>query len=65
MQKISQIKPEIRVVGFDDGPFKFGQKETVIVGAVFRGGDYLDGLISAKIKVDGMDSTEKLTEAIN
>lgn len=64
MKDIEKVKPEIRVVGFDDCPFRFGQKEVVIIGAVFRGGDYLDGLISTKINVDGMDSTDKMVEAI-
>src|SRR3989338_306341 len=59
------IKKEIRIVGFDDCPFAFGQKETSIIGAVFRGGDYLDGVISTKIKIDGLDSTEKIAKVIN
>ncbi len=58
------IKSEIRVIGFDDCPFVFGQKETIVIGAVYRGGQYLDGLVSTKIKVDGMDSTEKIAEAV-
>lgn len=36
-----------------------------MIGAVFRGGDYLDGLISTKIKIDGLDSTDKLIECVN
>ncbi len=63
--RLSIIKPEIRVVGFDDCAFTFGQKETIVIGTIFRGGDYLDGLISTKIKVDGLDSTAKLAECIN
>ena len=62
---IKEIKPEIRIIGFDDCPFSFGQEETIVIGVVFRGGDYLDGLISTKIKVDGLDATEKLINCVN
>ena len=55
-----QIKPEIRIIAFDDCGFERNQKDTLVVGAVYRGGNYLDGMVSTKIKVDGLDSTEKL-----
>jgi len=63
--RLSIIKPEIRIVGFDDCAFAFGQKDTVVIGTIFRGGDYLDGLISTRITVDGLDSADKLAECIN
>ncbi len=62
--ELNKIKPEIRIVGFDDCAFTRKQKDTLVVGAIYRGGSHLDGLISTKIKVDGLDSTEKLTECI-
>jgi len=59
-------KQEIRVIGFDDGHFnKFKDKETWIVGSVFRGGSFLEGILSAKISVDGNDSTQTLAAMIN
>ena len=60
-------KREIRVVGFDDGPFeKFNNKKnTPVVGVVMRGGLYFEGLISTKVRVDGFNSTKKIIEAIN
>jgi uncharacterized protein len=54
------IKDEVRILGFDDGPFKRGDSETLLVGTVFRGGRWMDGLLSAKVSVDGLDSTDRL-----
>jgi len=62
---MNPVKREIRIVGFDDAPFSFGDRETTLIGAVFRGGLWMDGLISARIKVDGLDSTKKIISAIN
>jgi len=62
---MNPVKREIRIVGFDDAPFSFGGRETTLIGAVFRGGLWMDGLITAKIKVDGTDATEKISGAVN
>ena len=61
------MKKEIRIVGFDDSPFdKFKKnKKTLVIGTVFRGGLYLDGVISTKVSIDGDDSTDRLIEIIN
>lgn len=59
------IKKEIRIVGIDDGYFERGQKNVLVVATIFRGGLFLDGLLSTYIEVDGLDSTKKLIELIN
>ncbi len=60
------IKRELRILGIDDGPFKLHKKgTTVLVGTVFRSGFWLDGLLTTKIKVDGLDATRKILEMIN
>jgi len=59
------IKPEIRIIGWDDASFTFKDKYTLIAGVVCRGGTQIDGLITTKITVDGTDTTEKIAEAIN
>ncbi|MDD5086183.1 MAG: DUF99 family protein [Candidatus Nanoarchaeia archaeon] len=60
------MKKEIRVLGIDDGPFdKFNDSEALVVGTVYRGGSFIDGVLSCKVKVDGEDSTEKIIEMIN
>ena len=59
------VKKEIRILGIDDAPFdKFKDKEVLIVGTIYRGGDWPDGIISTKITVDGDDATDKLIELI-
>ena len=62
MEKVGfrQIKPEIRGIAFDDCAFTRYQKEVFVIGVIYRGGNYLDGMVSTKINVDGLDSTEKL-----
>lgn len=63
--KLRVIKPEIRVLGVDDGVFAPHTKRLVpVVGVVFRGGYWLDGVMHTKIRVDGMDSTEKIASMI-
>lgn len=60
------VKKEIRVLGIDDGPFdKFKDKECLVVGTVFRGGNYPDGILSTKVKVDGNDSTARIIAMVN
>jgi hypothetical protein len=58
------IKKEIRILGIDDSPYTRQDKEVLILGAVYRGGNYLDGLLSFKIKRDGKDATEKIIKAV-
>src|SRR3989344_2596827 len=60
------IKRELRILGIDDGPFKFkGRGKTILVGTVFRSGFWLDGLLTTKIKIDGFDATKKIVEMVN
>ncbi|HIJ98368.1 TPA: DUF99 family protein [archaeon] len=60
------IKRELRILGIDDGPFKFkGKGNAILVGTVFRSGFWLDGLLTTKIKIDGFDATKKIIEMVN
>ena len=60
------VKSEIRILGFDDGPFDRNKDKKVLVfGVVFRGGAVLDGALKTEVKVDGLDSTVKITKLIN
>ncbi len=59
------MRRQIRIVGIDDCAHKRGDKMTCIVGAFFRGGDFLDGVISTEVAVDGDDSTQKIAGMIN
>lgn len=60
------IKREIRIIGFDDGSFKPHSKgKTWLVGVVMRGGQWMDGVLVDKIKIDGVDSTSTIVKMIN
>jgi endonuclease V-like protein UPF0215 family len=59
------IKPEIRVLGVDDGPHEHkSQGRIPLVGVVFRGGYWLDGVLSTEILVDGFDATDALIRMV-
>jgi len=63
--KFRCIKPEIRVLGVDDGDFVPRTKGLAdVVGVVYRGGYWLEGVMHTKIEVDGMDATEKIADMI-
>ena len=64
-RRFRAIKPEIRVLGVDDGVFIPHSKGLVdVVGVVFRGGYWLDGVMRTEIEVDGLDATEKIATMI-
>jgi endonuclease V-like protein UPF0215 family len=65
-KKFYSIKPEIRVLGIDDGKFVPHSEGTVeVVGIVYRGGYWFEGIIHTKISIDGLDATEKIAAMIN
>jgi len=62
------MKPEIRILGIDDAPFdkfKDSGKDILVVGTIFRGGLFLDGILSTSVTIDGTNSTQKLIEMVN
>ena len=64
-RRFRSIKPEIRIVGVDDGvftPHTIGKCD--VIGVVFRGGYWLDGVMHTQVEIDGMDATEKIGEMI-
>jgi endonuclease V-like protein UPF0215 family len=58
------IKKEIRIIAWDDCAFRFSQKRVLIVGAIFRGGLFLDGLLSTRIVKDGLDATDRIASSV-
>jgi hypothetical protein len=59
------IKPEIRVLGVDDGVFTPRMKGLAqVVGVVFRGGYWLDGVMHTKVNIDGFNATDKIASMI-
>lgn len=64
-KKFRIIKPEIRVLGVDDGVFTSeSQGFAMVVGVVFRGGHWLDGVMHTRVKVDGFDACEKIAAMV-
>jgi endonuclease V-like protein UPF0215 family len=60
-----RLKRETRILGIDDAPFEKGDGPVLVVGTVFRGADFMDGLLSTHVKVDGNDATAKLIKMVN
>ncbi|BAI62018.1 conserved hypothetical protein [Methanocella paludicola SANAE] len=56
------LKPELRILGIDDSPLL--SKDILVVGAVMRGGDWLEGVVRTCITKDGLDATDKLAEMV-
>ncbi len=64
-KRFRSIKPEIRVLGIDDGGFVPRTKGMVdIVGVVYRGGYWFEGVMGTEITIDGLDATEKIAAMI-
>ena len=65
-KKFRHIKKEIRILGLDDSPFPPHTTQPVmIIGTVFRAGEWLDGVIRTFIQGDGRDSTSKIISMVN
>jgi endonuclease V-like protein UPF0215 family len=59
-----RIKKEIRILGIDDSNFTREDLEVLVVGALLRGGYWIDGVLSTHVQRDGLDATEKITNMI-
>ena len=60
------IKSEIRVLGVDDGKFvPHTEGAVIVVGVVFRGGGWIEGVMHTRIAIDGFDATEQIASMIN
>jgi hypothetical protein len=61
----SRGAPEVRIVGIDDGPFDRKRGGDVqVVGTIFRGAAFLDGMVATKVRRDGRNATPKLVAMI-
>jgi uncharacterized protein len=58
--------PELRLLGIDDGPFDRRRRgDVLVVGAIYRGGQFLDGMVATKIRRDGRNATDKLARMVS
>ena len=58
------MKNLVRILGIDDGPFKFSDEKVPVIGVVMRGG-YIDGVIRSEVHVDGTDATAVVIALVN
>lgn len=56
------IKREIRILGIDDSALL--NEKVMIVGTVFRGADWMDGVLRSDITKDGVDATDVIINMI-
>ncbi len=60
-----QVKKNARAIGIDDGSFIPESKgSTLLVGVLLRADNRLEGVMSTSIKVDSLDSTEKVLKML-
>jgi len=59
-----RIKKEIRILGIDDSNFTREDRDVLVVGALLRGGYWIDGVLSTHVQRDGLDATEKIINMI-
>lgn len=65
-KKFRNIKREIRILGIDDSPFPVHTTQPVmVIGTVFRAGEWLDGVLRTFIQGDGRDATTKIVNMVN
>jgi len=58
------MKPHIRVLGIDDGPFTFARKRCTFAGVMVRLPAYVEKVAVSNVGVDGADSTDKIMEMV-
>jgi endonuclease V-like protein UPF0215 family len=59
------MKQQLRVLGIDDSPFKFKDERALVVGALVRVPNYLEGVLTTDVAVDGDDATSRIAEMIS
>jgi endonuclease V-like protein UPF0215 family len=59
------LKKQVRILGVDDSPFEFRKSKTTwLVGAIYRGNLWMEGVMVDMIEVDGMDATDAIRRMI-
>lgn len=59
------MKQQMRILGIDDSPFKFGGGKSLIVGALVRIPNYLEGVMKSEVTVDGSDSSQVVIDMVS
>ena len=61
------MKSNIKTMGMDDAPFDLHDvscREVMVVGAVMRSNNYLEGVLRSYITIDGMDATRVVVDMV-
>lgn len=58
------MKEQVRVLGIDDSPFEFGDRRSMVIGALVRAPGYLEAVMRTDVAVDGDDATDRLVEMV-
>ena len=63
--QILVVKENIRTIGIDDAAFKRDlSSNTFVFGVIVRGYSLVEGVLRTKVKIDGLDATEKIGNMI-
>ena len=52
------------MMAVDDGPFRFGDEMTFLVGLVVRGKGYLEAVHTSFVSIDRLDATETVADMV-
>jgi len=58
------IKQEARLLGIDDAPFNRKDENVLVIGVVYRGGSWIEGVMSTRIKRDGDEATDNIARMV-
>lgn len=58
------MKPEIRVIGWDDSPHTRADRRVPVVGVHMRGATRVEGILVTDVERDGDDSTARLARCV-
>ena len=58
------MKSQIRILAIDDGSFSFEEIKTPVVGVVMRLPDYIEGVMTTEVDIDGNNSTKRLIKML-
>lgn len=58
------MKPEVRVLGVDDGPFTWDNAHADVVGVLARAPAYVEAVLRSRVAVDGDDATQVVANLV-
>ena len=58
------VKPHLRVLGIDDGPFTFEEGRALFTGVMVRLPSYVEAIAIGSVEIDGTDATEQIAEML-